>query len=83
MKLTDWLNALPTDIDGVNVRELALKNYDKHFAPLTSHLIFDFENAVCAAFNFYESEQGFKFWYDIARKLRGMKPIDKQIKMEL
>lgn len=82
MKLINWLNALPTDLDGVNVRELALKNYDKEFQP-KCRLFSDFEDAICCSFKFKETEQGEKFWYDIARKLRGIKPIDGQIKMEL
>lgn len=82
MKLIDWLNALPTDLDGVNVRELALKNYDAYFY---DHFrkINDFEDALCCAFSYTETTEGRDFWYTISRKLRGMKPIDNQIKMEL
>lgn len=83
MKLIDWLNALPTDLDGVNVRELALKNYDKDFAIKQRMFLIDFECALCCVRDFKTSPEGEKFWYEIARKLRGMKPIDNQIKMEL
>lgn len=82
MKLTDWLNALPTDLDGVNVRELALKNLHRSFFDGKYH-IKDFEEALCCSFVFRYTPEGEKFWYEIASKLRGMKPIDGQIKMEL
>ena len=82
MNLLQYLNQLPTDLDGVNVRELALKNYDKDFYDgwIT---IYDFEDAICCAFKFEETPEKEEFWYDIARKLRGVKPIDNQIKMEI
>ena len=86
MKLIDWLNALPTDLDGVNVRELALKNFNPNFAPFHANRISDFrdfEEALCASRDFNTAPEGEQFWYEIARKLRGVKPIDNQIKMEL
>ena len=83
MKLAEWLHQIPTDLDGVNVRELAVKNYDPKFVKGKIDAVIDFETALCCAFDFKQTRQVNDFWYNISRKLRGMKPIDKQIKLDI
>ena len=45
MKTIDFIRLLPTDLDGVNIRELAHQNYDAKFCP-SRYKPLDFETAL-------------------------------------
>lgn len=67
-----YLQLLPESLDGVNVRELALRNYDKNFYKPGSRKIEDGEDAVCAMCDLHKTPEGKDFWYEVARSMRGV-----------
>jgi len=70
--ILEYLQLLPESLDGVNVRELALRNYDKNFYKPGSRKIEDGEDALCAAFDLSKAPEGKEFWFEIARSMRGV-----------
>lgn len=82
MKTIDFLRLLSSELDGFKLREAALKNYNPKFCNPNVKPI-DFEYALCCAFKFSDTPEGKDFWYEMARKLRGVVPDSNQIKLEL
>lgn len=70
--IKEYLKLLPKSVDGVNVRELALRNYDKDFYKKGAREIEDCEDALCAAFPFGATVEGRDYWTEIARSMRGV-----------
>jgi hypothetical protein len=72
MIILEYLQLLPESLDGVNVRQLAIRNYDKNFFT-SGRKIEDGEDALCAAFLFLNTPEGSDFWRGIAKTMRGVK----------